>query len=151
MAVDFRLTLAGDVPLEHVAALVATDAAGRPQPTDTDPRLFSARLYDTCGYALSVYSGSNGYFDAEDDDGSRWEWEPQTYVDIDFSMRADTIIDLGIPTMVKAVARVLAGRQEDAAFVQNGNWLLLTRVAGHVRRRSPTWWSHYGVADLIPS
>ena len=148
MAVEFRLTLAGDVPLTHVADLVATNAVERPQPNDTNPQLLSARLYDTCGYALSVNAGTNGYFDA-DDDGSRWEWEPQTFVDIDFSMRAEDIVDRGIPAMIKAVARVLVGRQEDAALVQDGNWLLLTRIEGQIRRHNPSWWSHYGVTDLI--
>ncbi len=54
------------------------------------------------------------------------------------------MVDKGIPNVMKAVARVLAARQEDAALVQNGNWLLLTRVGDR-----PTWWSHYGVDDLI--
>ncbi|WP_233196663.1 hypothetical protein [Verrucosispora sp. ts21] len=31
----------------------------------------------------------------------------------------------------------------------SGNWLLLTRTAGELHRHRPTWWSHYGVADLI--
>ncbi len=44
--------------------------------------------------------------------------------------------------MMKAVARVLAARQKDAALVQNGNWFLLTRVEGKRRRLRPTWWSH---------
>lgn len=132
-----------------MADLVAADAAEKPRPSGTNPRLFSARLYDTRGYALTVSSGSQGYFDAESDDGARWEWEPETYVDIDFSMRADDVVDKGVPNIMKAVARVLAARWEDAALVQNGNWLLLTRVGGELRRHRPIWWSHYGVADLI--
>lgn len=64
-------------------------------------------------------------------------------------MRADDLVDKGIPNMMQAVARVLAARQEDAALVQNGNWLLLTRVEGTLRRHRPTWWSHYGIDDLI--
>ncbi|MEU7757711.1 SitI3 family protein [Micromonospora aurantiaca (nom. illeg.)] len=149
MAVEFRLTLAGDLPPEHVVDLVAAEPAERPRPSATNLRLFSARHYETRGYALTVSSGSQGYFDAEADDGARWEWEPETYVDIDFSMRADDVVDKGIPNMMKAVARVLAARQEDAALVQNGNWLLLTRTAGELRRHRPTWWSHYGIDDLI--
>lgn len=149
MAVEFRLTLAGDVPLDHVADLVAVEPAEKPRPSGTNPRLLSARLYDTRGYALTISSGSQGYFDAEADDGARWEWEPETYVDIDFSMRADDLVDKGIPNMMQTVARVLAARQEDAALVQNGNWLLLTRVGGELRRHRHTWWSHYGIDDLI--
>ncbi|MEV4716657.1 SitI3 family protein [Micromonospora noduli] len=149
MAVEFRLTLAGDLPLDDVADLVAADVGERPRPSGTSPRLFSARLYDIRGYALTVSSGSQGYFDVEGDNGARWEWELETYVDIDFSIRADDVVDKGIPNMMKTVGRVLAARQEDAALVQNGNWLLLTRVGGKLRRHRPTWWSHYGVDDLI--
>ncbi|WBB47778.1 SitI3 family protein [Verrucosispora sp. WMMA2044] len=36
------------------------------------------------------------------------------------------------------VARVLAARKEDAALVQNGSWLLLTRTAGELRRHRHT-------------
>lgn len=150
MAVEFRLTLAGDLPLNDVADLVAADVTERPRPRGTRARLFSARLYDTRGCALTVSSGSQGYFDAEADDGTRWEWEAETYVDIDFSMKADDLVDKGIPNMMKAVAQVLTARQEDAALVQNGNWLLLTRTTGELRRHRPTWWSHYSRDDLIP-
>lgn len=149
MAVEFRLTLAGDLPLDHVADLVAAEPAEKPRPSGTNPQLLSARLYDTRGYALTVSSGSQGYFDAEADDGTRWEWEPGTYVDIDFTMRADDLVDKGIPNMMKAVARVLAARKEDAALVQNGNWLLLTRTTGELHRQRPTWWSHYGIDDRL--
>lgn len=149
MAVEFRLTLAGDLPLNDVADLVAADVTERPRPSGTRARLFSARLYGTRGYTLTVSSGSQGYFDAEADDGARWEWEPEMYVDIDFSMKADDLVDKGIPNMMKAVAQVLAARKEDAALVQSGNWLLLTRTTGELRRHRPTWWSHYGIDDLI--
>jgi hypothetical protein len=64
-------------------------------------------------------------------------------------MRADDLVDKGIPNMMAAVARVLAGRPEDAALTQNGNWLLLTRVGGTVRKHRPTWWNHYGLDGLI--
>lgn len=150
MAVEFRLTLAGDLPLNDVADLVTADVTERPRPSGTRARLFSARLYDTRGYTLTVSSGSHGYFDAETDDGTRWEWEPETYVDIDFAMKADDLVDKGIPNMMKAVAQVLTARQEDAALVQNGNWLLLTRTIGELRRHRPTWWSHYSRDGLIP-
>ncbi|MFG3421227.1 SitI3 family protein [Micromonospora sp. NPDC049460] len=148
MAVEFRLTLAGSAPLEEVAELAAADVTEMPTPTD-NPRLFSARLYEERGYALTIYAGRHGYYDAEDDDGTRWEWEPETYVDLDFSMHADDLVDKGIPNMAAAVARVLAGRSEDAALVQNGNWLLLTRVAGRVRKHRQSWWDHYGVDRLV--
>ncbi|WP_435871794.1 SitI3 family protein [Micromonospora echinofusca] len=55
-------------------------------------------------------SGTSGSRWAEDDEGSRWEWEPETYVNVGFRMRADDISDKGIPNMLATVGRVLASR-----------------------------------------
>ncbi|WBB91396.1 SitI3 family protein [Verrucosispora sp. WMMC514] len=142
MAVEFRLVLAGDPPVAEVAALTAADPGEVPRPT-SNPALLSARLYDQRGYAITVRAGTNGYWEAEADGEARWEWEPATYVSVTFSMRADDIAEKGIPNMVAAVKRVLAGRDEDAALVQEGNYLLLTRTDGVIRTHRPDWWHHY--------
>ncbi|WP_432049845.1 SitI3 family protein [Verrucosispora sp. NA02020] len=142
MAVEFRLVLAGDPPVAEVAALTAADPREVPRPT-SNPVLFSARLYDQRGYAITVRSGSDGYWEAEADGEDRWEWEPATYVSVSFSMRADDIVEKGIPNMVAAVRRVLASCTEDAALVQDGNYLLLTRTDGVVRIHRLDWWHHY--------
>ncbi|WP_307870925.1 SitI3 family protein [Micromonospora sp. C51] len=86
---------------------------------------------------------ANGYWKAEADGEDRWEWEPAAYVSVTFSMRADDIAEKGIPNMVAAVGRVLAGRDEDAALVQDGNYLVLTRTDGVIRTYRPDWWHHY--------
>jgi hypothetical protein len=148
MSIGYRLTLAGDFPLRHVAEIAAPDAAETPTPAGN--QLLSADLYDERGYLVSISSGHNGYYDAEDDDGAYWEWEPEEYVDVSFDMRTDDMVDKGVPNMVTTVARLLAERPEDAALVLNGNWLLLTRVGGTLRKHRPQWWAHYGVDDLIP-
>ncbi|MER7471243.1 SitI3 family protein [Micromonospora sp. NPDC000018] len=148
MTVEFRLILAGDPPVDEIAALTATDPREKPQPT-SDRRLFTARLYDQRGYAITVRSGTHGYYEADTDGDSRWEWEPETYVNITFSMRADDLVDKGIPNMVMAVARVLAGRDEDAALIQDGNHLLLTRTNGVIHTHRTSWWNHYQLDHLI--
>ncbi|SCF47593.1 hypothetical protein GA0070216_1234 [Micromonospora matsumotoense] len=74
MAVEYRLTLAGDIPLEQVAELVAP-AGVQESALPGYPRLLSADLRNRLGYTLGIYGGSNGYFDAEDDNGSQWEWK----------------------------------------------------------------------------
>ncbi|MER7164654.1 SitI3 family protein [Micromonospora sp. NPDC000207] len=150
MSVEFRLTLAGDIPLDQVARLTAASPAEQPAPRD-DPQLFSARLYDQRGYAISVYPGTNGYYWAEGDNDAPWEWEPDSYVNVTFNMRADDLVDKGIPNMVATVARVLVGRDEDAALIQDGNYLLLTRTAGIVRKHRPGWWDHYHLDHLLPT
>ncbi|NLU78901.1 hypothetical protein HCA58_11035 [Micromonospora sp. HNM0581] len=149
MAIEYRLTLAGDIPLEQVAALAAPDGVEE-SALPGYPRLLGADLTHTSGYSVSVYGGSNGYFDAENDDGSQWEWEPGTYVNIVFHMPKDDPAGRAAPDMVAAVARVLAGRPEDAALVLNGNWLLLTRTAGTLATHQPEWWNSYGVRGLRP-
>ncbi|WKU02997.1 SitI3 family protein [Micromonospora sp. HUAS LYJ1] len=106
MAIEFRLTLAGDIPLDQVAEIAAPEATEKPVPPGYS-QLFSADLYEQCGYAVSITGGSHGYYDAEADDGSRWEWEPGTYVNVGFRMRADDMGDKGIPNMLATVARVL--------------------------------------------
>ncbi|MFY1703018.1 SitI3 family protein [Micromonospora sp. WMMA1923] len=148
MAVEFRLVLAGDPPVGEVAALTAAEPAETPQPA-FKPGLLTARLYDQRGYAVAVRSGSHGYYEAETDDDARWEWEPDTYVNVTFSMRADDLADKGIPNMVAAVGRVLAGRAEDAALIQDGNYLYLTRIDGVIRKHRPSWWTHYHLDHLI--
>ncbi|MGW0435513.1 SitI3 family protein [Micromonospora sp. NPDC003197] len=149
MAIEYRLTLAGDISLREVAELAAPEATEESSLAGY-PRLFSADLYEQLGYAVSIYAGSHGYYDAEDDDGSQWEWEPEEYVNVGFRMRKNDLSDKGTPNMVAAVARVLDGRPEDAALVLNGNWLLLTRFDGVLRKRRPEWWNNYGVGELIP-
>ncbi|MDT0532335.1 SitI3 family protein [Micromonospora sp. DSM 115977] len=147
MAIEYQLTLAGDVPIERVANLAAPEATE--QPTEPGrPRLFRADLDERHGYAVAVYSGSNGYYDAEDDDGSQWEWEPDQYVNLSFRMRKNQPSEAGVRNMVTAVARVLASQSEDAALMLDGNWLLLTRAGGILRKHRPSWWEHYDVADM---
>ncbi|MBQ1050812.1 hypothetical protein KBX50_20350 [Micromonospora sp. C51] len=148
MAVEFRLVLAGDPPVAEVAALTAADPREAPRPT-SNPALLSARLYVQRGYAITVRAGTNGYWEAETDGEARWAWEPATYVSVTFSMRADDIAEKGIPNMVAAVKRVLAGRHEDAALVQDGNYLLLTRTDGVIRTHRPDWWHHYHLDGSI--
>jgi hypothetical protein len=148
MAVEFRLVLAGGPPVDEVAALTAAEPAETPLPA-TKPGLFTARLYDRRGYAIAVRSGTHGYYEAETDGDSRWEWEPDTYVNVTFSMHADDLVDKGIPNMLAAVARVLARRGEDAALIQDGSYLCLTRTDGTIRKHRPNWWKHYQVDHLI--
>lgn len=148
MGIEYRLTLAGDIPLENLAPLVAPH--GFEESTLPGyPRLLTADLRDELGYTVTISAGSNGYFDAEDVDGSQWEWEPDRYVNVVFDLRKNDPSEVAVPSMVSTVGRVLASRQEDAALVLNGNWLLLTRVAGELCEHRPSWWDTYGVRKMI--
>lgn len=146
MAVEYRLTLAGNIPADQVAECAIPDPAERPRPTDFDGVL-SVRLYDRYGFALSVVSGRDGYYEAQDD-AARWQWELETYVDLDFRMDKEDPTTTGTLNMVTVVARVLQCRDEDAALTLNDDLLLLTRVGGVIRKHNRSlWWDRYGFAD----
>ncbi|MFG1892354.1 SitI3 family protein [Micromonospora sp. NPDC049051] len=147
MSITYRLTLAGDVPLELVAGLVAPGAAETPTPAGN--RLLSANLNDESGFVVSITSGRHGYYEAEAD-GAVWAWEPEAYVDIGFHMRKDTLTEKGRPHMLRAVGRVLADRSEDAALVLNDNWLMLTRVDGVIRRHNEADWYDEAYDGFLP-
>ncbi|TDB88934.1 hypothetical protein E1091_14975 [Micromonospora fluostatini] len=148
MGVEFRLILAGAPPVDEVAALTAATPDETPQPA-SKPGLLIARLYDQRGYAISVRAGTHSYYGAQADNDALWEWEPDTYVNVTFSLRADDLADKGIPNMAAAVLRILAGRSEDAALIQDGNYLLLTRTNGVTRTHRTHWWNHYHLDHLI--
>ncbi|NJP34171.1 SitI3 family protein [Micromonospora thermarum] len=138
MAIEYRLTLAGDIPLEQVADLAA------PGSTETSTlsggRMLSADLNEAYGYVVDITGGRHGYYCAEDDGGSLWQWEPEAYVDVTFHMRKDTLTDKGKPHMLATVARILAARTEDAALTFNGDFLMLTRVAGTIHKHNADEW-----------
>ncbi len=66
MGISYRLTLAGNIPLDQLAELAAPDAID-PSRTAAGCHLLSFNLYEERGYWLSIRSGRNGYYDAEDD------------------------------------------------------------------------------------
>ncbi|MEU4640659.1 SitI3 family protein [Micromonospora sp. NPDC023814] len=83
-----------------------TAAEREKPPLTSDRRLFTARLYDQRGYAITIRSGTHGYYEAETDGDFRWEWEPATYVNITFPCASTTWSTRESPPMVQAVARV---------------------------------------------
>ncbi|MEH0972195.1 SitI3 family protein [Micromonospora sp. CPCC 205546] len=147
MAVEFQLMLAGEIALDEVAPLAAPNAVETR--TVSGNRMLTSALNEECGFVVDITGGRHGYYEAEDDDGSLWVWEPETYVDIGFYMRKDVLVDKGIPNVLATTARVLNERTEDAALLFNHDLLLLTRVAGSLRKHRPTWWSHHEADDQI--
>lgn len=149
MSIGYRLTLAGVIPLEDVAALAACGAAeGR---TRSGARMLTDARYDDLGYVVDITAGTDGYYEADNDGEVAWVWEPDTWVDVNFHMRKDTLSEMGTPNMLTAVARVLAGRHEDAALVFDGNVLLLTRIDGVLRTHNMAGWYHEGYGAILPS
>ncbi|MEO3747467.1 SitI3 family protein [Plantactinospora sp. B5E13] len=137
MSIHYRLTLAGDIPLERVAQLIPAEATEVPAPGGD--RVLSADLDDEYGYVLTLTSGVHGYYEAEAD-GIMWQWEPETYVDVTFHMNKDLLTDLGRPRMLRNVAEILASTTEDAALILDDNWLLLTRSGGRLQKHNTADW-----------
>jgi hypothetical protein len=150
MAIEYDFLLAGHTPLDQIAARALPNSAERPAASG---RVLSADLRRQHGFGLTVASGQDGYYEAETDDGQRWEWQPATYVLVTFTLDKDPDrYDDALRQALTVVARLLTTGQEDAAFMLNGNELLLTRVDGAVHKHArATWWDHYRYPnEVIP-
>ena len=148
MAIEYELTLAGETPGDQVAERAFPDPAERP--TGTLP-LLTVDLKEPRGFTVTVLAGRDGYVDVESDAGM-WEWEPESYVSLSFSMDKFADPEWAEANMLTVVHRVLATGPEDAAFALNGDILLLTRFNGElVKHRRDKWWDFYPASNqLIP-
>ncbi|MEV0395202.1 SitI3 family protein [Polymorphospora rubra] len=147
MAIEYVLTLAGESSTELVAEL-AVGGAAECRSVEGLPGLVSANLNDRFGYTVSVVGGQDGYYEATADGATRWQWEPDRFVDVSFHMRKEILTEVGVPNMLRSVARVLADTTEDAALVLNSNRLLLTRVGGVLRKHNAGEWPEEDYRDF---
>ncbi|WP_434740413.1 SitI3 family protein [Micromonospora sp. SH-82] len=138
MGVEYRLTLAGGLSLDEVAALVAPHA--KETTTSGGDRLLSTPTEDEPGYGVSIIEDREGWHEAESDDGQLWRWEPGRCVDVTFYMDKFADREGARGHMLRTVATVLAHRTEDAALTLNGDWLMLTRVNGKVLLHNAADW-----------
>jgi hypothetical protein len=148
MALEYRLTFAGDTPVELMAARALPDPDERPTGI---PPILSADLFDRYGLQVTVRGGHHGYVDALSDQGE-WEWEPETYVAVGF--RLDKFADREelVTNMVTIARQALTTGPEDAAFVFNGDVLLFTRFGGEVvKHNRDSWWAYHPAADQLIS
>lgn len=148
MALEYRLTLAGETPVNQVAERAFPEAGERP--TGTAPRL-AVDHKERYGFDVTIVAGRDGYLDLETDDGS-WEWEPESYVRVGF--RLDKFADArwAVTNVLAVVRRVLDTGREDATFDFNGDILLFDRRNGELtKHRHDTWWERYSSGNqLIP-
>ncbi len=140
MSIEYRLTLAGETPVQEIVARALPEAdvqADVAQPYVADVR-------DRYGFTVTVRAGRNGYHDAESDAGP-WEWEPESYVNVTFRLDKTADPEQYVRGVVGLVARVLRAGAEDAALILNGDRLLLTRFGGVLaKHHRDLWWDHYG-------
>jgi hypothetical protein len=146
MSLSYRLTLAGSVTADQLAERAFPDLENRP--SGTGPILF-ADLYATHGFGVAVRTGRNGHVDAGTDDGD-WEWEPDPFAAVSFDIDDLTDRQRLAVNLVTVVRRILETGPEDAAFVINGDYLLVSRFDGRIVKHShDRWWSYYPEADEL--
>jgi hypothetical protein len=105
MALDYRLTLAGELTAEEVAR------RAMPVPMEISTgagSVLHADLRDShgFGFTVSIAAGSNGYFDAPAD-GGLWVWEPEPYVAVGFRVSKVADHEWTAVGMLGIVRRVL--------------------------------------------
>ncbi|WP_428962217.1 SitI3 family protein [Micromonospora fluostatini] len=140
MGIEYHLTLAGDIPLDELAALAAPGATERA--SFSGARLLSTPTDSAQGYGVSIIEERDGYCEAESDNGQRWEWEPGRSVAVTFHMNKFADREQARLHMLRTVAAVLHRRTEDAALTLNGDWLMLTRMNGRLRLHNASDWHH---------
>jgi hypothetical protein len=146
VAIEYALTLAGETPVDQVASRALPEPAERPTGA---PPLLAADLYERYGFVVTVLAGRDGYVDVLAD-RDRWEWEPESYVSVDFRMGNEAEPEWAIVNMLRCVRRVLDTGTEDAALALNGDVLLLTRLDGVLaKHHRGSWWAAYPGADAV--
>jgi hypothetical protein len=139
MALEYRLTVATELPAEVIARRAFPDVAERPTTTGR-PGLLGGDLYDRYGYTVSVLADDQAYIEAADSDDAMWTWEPPSSVDVTFTLDKDDP-DRGLRHLLPVVTRVLGSGDEDSALIFNGDYLLLNRIGGVLtKHRRAQWW-----------
>ncbi|GAA2527422.1 SitI3 family protein [Winogradskya humida] len=146
MAIEYDLTLAGNIPVTMVAERALPDPDERPIGT---PELLSIDLSSRYGFGVTILAGTDVYLDVETDQGS-WEWEPDAATTIGFRLDKTADRKWAVVNMLTVVRRVLGSGAEDAALVLNGDVLVLARFDGVVvKHHRESWWGHYAGADEV--
>jgi hypothetical protein len=146
MALEYRLTLAGDVPADQVARQALPVPVE--SPADTAPVLH-AGLRDSHGFNVAIRTGRSAYISAESDNGL-WEWEPEAYVSVAFRIDKEADHEWAAVNMLAIVWRALEAGSDDAALVFNGDLLLLTRIDGVLaKHHREGWWTSYPATNAV--
>ncbi len=88
-------------------------------------------------FGVSLRRGKRGYFES-----GAWTLEPDTYLQVGFRVDKEADPRNVARSLVDVVERALAGGEEDIAFIQNGDVLVLERVGGEVRRLRVGFWDN---------
>jgi hypothetical protein len=144
MAVQYKLILAGDTPVNQVAERAFASADDGP--ASVAPRV-AVDLKADLGFDVTIAAGRDRSFDWETDDGS-WEWELDQFVRLTFRLDKAADPRWAVANVLAVVGRVLDTGPEDATFDFNGDILLFVRRDGVLtKHRRDTWWERYSAGE----
>jgi len=148
VALEYRLILAGETPVNQVAERAFPEPGDRP--TGVASRL-TADHQQKYGFGTTIATGRDGYFDLEAD-GESWEWEPESYTRVEFRLDKSADPLWAVTNMLAVIRRLLDTGPEDATFDFNGDLLLFVRRNAELtKHRRATWWERYSAGNqLIP-
>lgn len=133
MAIEYALVVLGRTSPEDMASRLGLERSD----FERSKGVWTADLRRERGFILILRSARRGYFESDD-----WTLEPDRYLHVGF--RADKAADpqMRDRNLLGTVERALATGDEDMAFIQNGEVLVLERTGGEVRRLPVGFWNH---------
>ena len=117
MAIEYALVVVGRTPVEQMR-----DRLDVP---------------DDAPFSVTLHRGKRGYFESDD-----WTLEPDRYLRVGFRVDKEADPQFVARTLIDVVQRALATGDEDMAFIQNGDVLVLERTGGEVRRLPVGFWNN---------
>ena len=133
MAIEYALVVLGRSVPEDMASRLGLQR----RDFEISKGVWTADLRRERGFILILRSARHGYFESGD-----WRLEPDRYLYVGF--RADKAADpqMRDRTLFATVERALGTGDEDMAFIQNGEVLVLERTGGEVRRLPVAFWNN---------
>jgi hypothetical protein len=134
MAIFYELIIVGATTPDDFIARVYDESLPAPvfRPSN---RAVAADEYARLGFWLSLMPAEHGYFEFDD-----FKLEPARYLAVSFDIDKDTPPKTVHANVRRFVDRALATGDEDMALINNGDFLLLERRNGEVRRVPSSFW-----------
>jgi hypothetical protein len=145
MSLSYELTVATAASREE---LIRRAFPERQRPDRIWSDVLIVDQLNTGGFSASFLPPRAHYVEAESESGI-WEWDVQRALVISYSV---TIGEGAARGVFKSVLEVIHSGTEDLAFTINSDYLLLTRLDGHLHRyRLDTWWADHPWAQELLS
>ena|SRR5690349_11071778 len=133
MAIEYALVVPGRTSPEEMASRLGLERGD----FEVSKGVWTADLRRDRGFILTLRRAKDGYFESDD-----WTLEPDKYLHVGF--RADKAAPPQVRdrNLLDLVERALATGDEDMAFIENGEVLVLERAGGELRRVPVGFWNN---------